>query len=641
MWKRQKEKKKQMETGEDAQLLQEISPAGGIQHYESYSRSGTGYEACVHIYDYPAALNDYWLTKPCNQENTVVTVSVHNEDQTEVKKNLNRSIEEQDSRKRFAKEYKDFYEASVREKEMKALYDEINSMGEVIKSIAIRIFAAESTKQKLENSVAKIIKSLEGDNYRAAVFLNETRKEWKSVYQSAGEQVKEPHTLPGFPMKSQLLAAGNPFHFSSLEDPFGEFLGETACGGNVLFDAFTTNAIRVNASAVAAGKMRFGKSTLLKNQMKDRALRGDFVRVIDITGEFSALAGEIGGRVLNMDGTDGIINLLEIFKAGDNENISYTRHLSKLRKSYRFLKPEADADEVNTYIEVLEKLYGMYDLIPYTRGTKQQKQITGLPAKKYPRYRDLLNLVNGMIAEILSKTYTAQEKVLIDRKLINLDRIKDQLRILVDTYGYLFDGYTSINNLMDVKVVSYNVTALKDMDSFIFDLQLFNILCISWDEAITNGSIMKTLWENGEIELKDVVHTMLLVDESHRWVNARKLFALELLGIYLREGPKYFTGLWLATQTIRDFVPEGSTKEGEEQLKNIFELAQYKFIFHQDSNVLPIIDRVFNNVLTYSQKEKIPKFKRGEVILCISGDQNIEFKVYLSKADEQLFKGGV
>ena len=98
-----------------------------------------------------------------------------------------------------------------------------------------------------------------------------------------------------------------------MEDPFGSFLGETACGGNVTFDAFTTNAIRVNASAVAMGNMRFGKSTLLKNQMKDRSLRGDFVRVIDVTGEYSALATELGGRVLNMDGSDGIINLLEIF----------------------------------------------------------------------------------------------------------------------------------------------------------------------------------------------------------------------------------------------------------------------------------------------------------------------------------------
>ena len=40
--------------------------------------------------------------------------------------------------------------------------------------------------------------------------------------------------------------------------------------------------------------------------------------------------------------------------------------------------------------------------------------------------------------------------------------------------------------------------------------------------------------------------------------------------------------------SIRDYVPDGSTKEGEKQLKTIFELAQYKFIFHQDSNVLPV-----------------------------------------------------
>ena len=145
------------------------------------------------------------------------------------------------------------------------------------------------------------------------------------------------------------------------------------------------------------------------------------------------------------------------------------------------------------------------------------------------------------------------------------------------------------------------------MDSSIFDLQLFNILCISWDESITNGSIMKTLWES-EKNCVGRCHTYVAACRwEHRWVNAQKLFALELLGIYLREGPKYFTGLWLATQSIRDYVPDGSTKEGEKQLKTIFELAQYKFIFHQDSNVLPIIDRVFNNVLTILAKRKDSK----------------------------------
>ena len=88
MWKRwRKKEKEKIEIVEDEQLLQEISPAGDLLHYESYSRTGTGYEACVHIWDYPEVLDDYWLTKPCNQENTIVTISIHNEDQNEVKKN--------------------------------------------------------------------------------------------------------------------------------------------------------------------------------------------------------------------------------------------------------------------------------------------------------------------------------------------------------------------------------------------------------------------------------------------------------------------------------------------------------------------------------------------------------------------------
>ena len=109
MWKKwRKREKEKIEIVEDEQLLQEISPAGDLLHYESYSRTGTGYEACVHIYDYPEVLDDYWLTNPCNQENTIVTISIHNEDQNEVKKNLNRSMKSRDQEKSLQKNIKIF-----------------------------------------------------------------------------------------------------------------------------------------------------------------------------------------------------------------------------------------------------------------------------------------------------------------------------------------------------------------------------------------------------------------------------------------------------------------------------------------------------------------------------------------------------
>lgn len=630
-----KKTKKTREIIQDQELLKKISPVGRISHHETYTRTGTGYEACIHIWDFPAGLNDYWLTKACNQPNTITTISILTKDQTVVKKNLNKSIQEQDSRKRFAKEYKDFYDAAVREEEMKKLYDEINSLGEVIKSIEIRIFAVAKTRMELENSVAGIIKNLEADNYRAAVFLNESERDWKSVYQSATKQVKEPHAITGFPLKASRLAAGNAFHFSSLEDDYGDYLGDSKCGGNILFDEFTRSDIRVNGSAVLFGKQRFGKSTLMKKRMKSRALRGDFVRIFDITGENSELVKRLGGRVLNMDGTDGIINFLEIFRAGDTEHTSFARHMSKLKTSYQFINPQADIQEIVSFQEIVQELYRRFQLLP-----GEGKQITGLSAKTYPRLQDLLELIEETTEELSRQECQTLKKVLVEERLLNLEKNRKQIKMLIETYGYMFNGWTSIDKMSDIKVVSYNLTQIKDLSPEIFDLQLFNLLSLSWDDAITNGSVMKKLWEEKKIALKDVVHFILYIDESHRWVNANKLFALELLGIYLREAPKYFGAIWLASQSIRDYVPEGSTVESIDKLKSIFELAQYKFIFHQDSNTLPIIERVFENVLTFSQKEQIPRLQRGETILCISGDQNIEFNVYLSSEEERLFAGG-
>ena len=369
--------------------------------------------------------------------------------------------------------------------------------------------------------------------------------------------------------------------------------------------------------------------------MKSRALRGDFVRIFDITGENSELVKRLGGRVLNMDGTDGIINFLEIFRAGDTEHTSFARHMSKLKTSYQFINPQADIQEIVSFQEIVQELYRRFQLLP-----GEGKQITGLSAKTYPRLQDLLELIEETTEELSRQECQTLKKVLVEERLLNLEKNRKQIKMLIETYGYMFNGWTSIDKMSDIKVVSYNLTQIKDLSPEIFDLQLFNLLSLSWDDAITNGSVMKKLWEEKKIALKDVVHFILYIDESHRWVNANKLFALELLGIYLREAPKYFGAIWLASQSIRDYVPEGSTVESIDKLKSIFELAQYKFIFHQDSNTLPIIERVFENVLTFSQKEQIPRLQRGETILCISGDQNIEFNVYLSSEEERLFAGG-
>ncbi len=51
-----------------------------------------------------------------------------------------------------------------------------------------------------------------------------------------------------------------------------------------------------------------------------------------------------------------------------------------------------------------------------------------------------------------------------------------------------------------------------------------------------------------------ILYTLILIDESHRWVNTKKPHVLDMITVYLREARKYFGGIGLASQSVRDYV---------------------------------------------------------------------------------------
>ncbi len=386
--------------------------------------------------------------------------------------------------------------------------------------------------------------------------------------------------------------------------------------------------------------MGSGKSTLLKKRFLARAIRGDFVRAFDITGEFTLLTKTLGGKVLKLDGSEGILNPLEILKSGETEGQSYMRHLSKLSAVYRFLAGQMVAmEELLDFENLLRELYESLGLSPGTL-TGEEQQITGLPADQYPTFSTLLTYIRKKMEELKRQAYGELEQALAEQHLISYDRIRRVVENIVRNYGELFDGPTTIDNLSDEQLVTFDLSSVKELKAEVFDAQVFNLVSFCWDNCVTNGKIMKRKYETEETDWEDIVRFLIIIDESHRWINTEKPYALDQILIYLREARKFFGGLLLASQSIRDFVPEGSSAEGINKIKTVFELTQYKFLFHQDANVLPLIDTIFAGVLTESQKGWIPKLEIGETILCIASDENLEFKVHLTKEEERLFAGG-
>lgn len=653
------EQKLENETlGFDKALIQRIQPQGGINFTDEdrFTHTGDGYEACLSIWDYPEVLNLFWMQDFMTIRNGVSVMELSPMDKGEVKRNINRSMGEQQSRYDTAKDSTDRRDAQARYSELEELINAINHTGEIIEKVNIRLFVSAPTWQELDNRIDEIKTNLESNQYKCTIYVGEQYEDWTSIYKPFSKQVNNMlYERKGHPFTSNTIAHGNPFHFSSLSDPFGSYFGESeATKGAVMFDYFYKSNKRTHYNGLAIGTMGSGKSTLLKKIFQDRANKGDFIRAFDVAGEYTSLVHHYGGKLINLDGSDGRINPLEVLRTSDDERQCYTQHVAKLNTIYRFLKPTATDSELYTYENLLGELYirfGLMDekgspVMPDETGNTNNPRITGLRPNQYPIFSDLSALAGEKLAVDITEM-TENEKYVYTKFMDSVIEVKAVIDNVISNYRDMFDGYTTMENILDTQIVVFNIKGLAKMTPNIFDAQIFSALSMCYDNCVKLGTTMKNAYEanlsgdkvNG-IEWEDLTRFLIILDEAHRIINTNKLSAVNQIVTYCREGRKFFGGILFASQSIDDFAPEGSSSEALMQIKQIFALCQYKFILKEDGIAIDSLKRVFRNEITDNEVEGVPEFEQGETLLVISGDRNVKFKVFLTEEENQLFEGG-
>ena len=83
----------------DSELFEYIQPAGGITFKEpNYIMTGDGYVRCLHLYQLPKILDDFWMDKIFGIEDAIAMMDIKTKDSAEVKKNINKSLKEEFAR---------------------------------------------------------------------------------------------------------------------------------------------------------------------------------------------------------------------------------------------------------------------------------------------------------------------------------------------------------------------------------------------------------------------------------------------------------------------------------------------------------------------------------------------------------------
>lgn len=150
----------------------------------------------------------------------------------------------------------------------------------------------------------------------------------------------------------------------------------------------------------------------------------------------------------------------------------------------------------------------------------------------------------------------------------------------------MFNGYSNVN-IENSNVIVFDVKALSEMDERIYNAQLFNILTLMWSETCQNVE-----YNNNITNPYDRRYVVSLIDEAHRFINAKNPQVTDFIEKLVRRTRKYDASLWFASQSISDYNPTGNS-EGAEKIRVIFQLVQYKFIFKQSANTAASLHEFF------------------------------------------------
>ncbi|MBG9754959.1 VirB4 family type IV secretion system protein [Lysinibacillus sp. fkY74-1] len=622
-------------------FLAAIQPQGGILFKDKYIQKGDGYEACIHIWDYPTAVSKLWLEKIFSMRDVISTMDIATMPKDETVSAINKSMVEQTVRYSSGKQQSEKMDAQNSYQELESLYQGISQMGEVVKLVDIRLFVHAKTMHELEQKVQTVETDLISYGFKGTVFLNESSWEWQSLFVPYEEQQTFPNKRESKGIPALSLAAGLPFHFSELNDPTGSYLGTTFSGGNVIYDLFHRDKKRRYYNAVAVGTMGAGKSTLLKKLFTDNACRGNFIRGFDVTGEFETTVKTLNGQLISLDGSQGIINPLHIYRVRDgsdqkSEKLSFMQHLSKLATFYQFLTVNPSTEEMEEFKKITREFYHSLGF----EGLIETTGVTQLKNEEYPIFSDFLVHVRDELYENAERRIIRPE--LSIARANRLEKIELVIDNLVNTYGHLFNGHTTLPAFTDEQIIMFSIRNLTRLSKNIFNAQMFSALSLIWDNLIQIGAPqLKAIYEDPNFNEDDALRFVIFIDESHRIVNAENVLAVDYLIEFEREARKYLGGLVFATQSIRDVVPEHADSEVVSKIRTLFELTQYKFIMQQDSNTLDAMRTIFEGQISESELAQIPQLQQGDCLLSISGVGNLMFSVEASEEELAIFRGGM
>ena len=638
-----KRTKKEYESqGYDIDYMDRIRPAGGVKFLEDKVQFGTNYSTCVHVYQLPNHPMPFWMTKLIGNPNTLTKIDMKIVNKEKVLKSLETSIRELRSQAKDGRSAIERDEALAEMHSAQNFAQRINRGGDIPKLVQIRIYVTGTTEEELEKRVSELIKALRSNHYRATVYLGIQKEEWQALSMSATEQEEFPILPSGIQVNSDVIGGGFPFNHQSLIDPRGCYIGETDSHGAFIFDPFQVTTFRKSFSTMVLGKAGFGKSTLLKMIADGMSGRNCMIRGFEMNRDWRKWVHSKEGKILDLSGEEGMLNPLEpagtiVDDSGTkiNQLASYTQHRARFFTLIQFLNPDLSRVDIQMFHVIFDDFYIDKGLLPQNyQVNRDQIDIIGHDPSYYPTIEEFYEYYKDYVNDPKRFHYTSE----LERKSVN--DFEKVLHNMSYSNGNIFNGHTTLKGLDSEQILFFDLQTIDGMDENIKACLIFQSINIIWQQALTNGMKMKAKLNAGEITKEDITYFLFIMDECQNILKPEYAFAISYINKFVREMRKFSAGIYFATQSPQELLPEEANEEYVRQIKTIFELCNNRFFLRMDNSVNDVLRRAMGHAFEESEYETLNNLEQGEVVVYLGGSENYKIKVMPDQDQLKIFDGG-
>ncbi|GAB2027874.1 hypothetical protein [Lactovum odontotermitis] len=633
---------------QDNEDIVQTAPRGGLIFGANYKyfESGADYRTVLYVSDLPQTKKDFWISGIVNREYVdAATVDYVMNESVNYEKEIAETVENYEDEAAQAKKTVVRDAALKNANELRRLADKMNDIGEIIKTMEIRLYVSGKTLEELEMKVKAILDdvSFEAQPYAGmmladyqALFIGHDL--WKSKFENSFRE--------GIELPAETFGIGFAHNNSYLHDEEAFFYGSTQTGGRVYFDPFAKSKSRLSYAKFIGGSLGSGKSTLLKHLLLDNWMRGNFVYIFDKAGEFYKLVKRLGGAYLYLDGRDGLINLLQVYgliSMADEENVeedvegSFNYHLTVTVERFNILY-EFKTVNANAKIRQLLKEFYIYFGI---YGTKAVKPITQLKNTDYPTFLDF----KAYLMKCFAQEADPAKKRVEDDLLAMISEV-------IEPNARQFIGHTTLDHLLTRQIICFDISMINDNQTDPIYDTLFNVaLTLYLNQAQKNGRVEKKAFEQGRKFWNQIKRTEIITDEAHNVLNPQKPYAARSYSTTVAEGRKFFIDVTLATQNITKMLPANSAQIGGEagqalnDIQNIIGLCQYRFWMKQPPTAVPTLRLYFSDDFREFDYSDIKNYELVEnlgskMMLVGASEKPLIMYHWVSPAELELFEGG-